>query len=79
MAPNPVGAVLARDKGTSVGQTHRVIVHREPARLLQGSWVFRNTALSFIAGKRAPTRSRAFVGARLTRESADCATLWERC
>ena len=35
MAPNPVGAVLARDKGTSVWQAGRVIVHRGQAPLPQ--------------------------------------------
>jgi len=51
-----VGAVLARDLGDSVPQTHRVIVHREqggapPRSILQ--------------------RSRSSVGAGLTREPGD--------
>jgi len=55
-APKPVGAVLARDLGDSVPQTHRVIVHREqggapPRSLLQ--------------------RSRSSVGAGLAREPGD--------
>ena len=65
----PVGAVLARDKGDAVCQAHRVIVLRGQARLQQttvnpcvrclpaitATRFVRHTALSFFAGKRAPT------------------------
>jgi len=64
-SPDPVGAVLARDKDGAILQAYRVIVHREQARLLQRSLYLlerglpaigatrfgRHTASSFIASK----------------------------
>jgi len=65
----PVGARLARESGDAVWQAYRVIVHRGQARSYKRSpnlWerglpanratrFGRYTALSFFAGKRAPT------------------------
>ena len=75
MAPNPVGAVLARDKGTSVGQTQRVIVHREQARLIQGSALFQLKRVIVLRGQ-ASLQQRS---PNLYEVQEWHRTLWERC
>jgi len=72
MAPNPEGAVLARDKGTSVGQTHRVVVHRGQARSY-AIWGFRwSEACPRISRLRNP------VGTVLARDEGDADCLAHR-
>jgi len=85
-SPDPVGAVLARDKDGAILQAYRVIVHREQARLLQRSLYLlerglpanqvprfgRHTASSFIASKLGSYRcSPDPVGAVLARDRGD--------